>query len=71
MPHGINIAEAGADIAKNWHLYTTKLQPHSKSRDPKVKIAVNKVRLAKIDCDTHSKAKGTFQVSGFPTIIYF
>ena len=29
------------------------------------------MRVAKIDCDTHSKAKATYEVQGFPTLIFF
>jgi thioredoxin-like negative regulator of GroEL len=29
------------------------------------------VRLAKIDADAHSSVKGTYEIAGFPTLIYF
>ena len=29
------------------------------------------MRVAKIDADAHSSVKGTYQVQGFPTLIFF
>jgi protein disulfide-isomerase A1 len=29
------------------------------------------VRVAKIDADAHQSVKGTYQVQGFPTLIFF
>lgn len=48
-----------------------KLAPIYDKVAEELHAAGSTVRVAKIDCDTHTKAKSEYQVQGFPTLIFF
>lgn len=61
----------GAGTAKNSPLSTSKQPPLSNRLDPKVRLFINKVKLAKVDATKETGLAKLHGVRSYPTLIYY